>query len=112
ASSRLDRLGVARLVARMQAEDRRALSAVAGARREIIRAAEGLRDTYSSGGTCLIFGAGTSGRLGVLEAAELPPTFGTLPKRVRAFMAGGGRAGFRAGGGGAGLRARREGQAG
>ena len=96
ASSQLDRLSTARLVTRMQAEDRRALSAVGSARRDIVRAAEALRETYASGGDCLIFGAGTSGRLGVLEAAELPPTFGTPPKRVRAFMAGGRSAVFRA----------------
>ena len=72
-SSRLDRLGAARLVARMQAEDRRVLEALRRARTQIVRAAEALRETFASGGDCLIFGAGTSGRLGVLEAAELPP---------------------------------------
>ena len=96
ASARLDRLDAARIVARMQAEDRRVLQAVVRARREIVRAAETLREVYLSGGNCLILGAGTSGRLGVLEAAELPPTFGTSPSRVRAFMAGGRGAVFRA----------------
>ena len=80
----------------MQSEDRRVLAALVRARREIVRAAEALREVYLSGGNCLIFGAGTSGRLGVLEAAELPPTFGTSPSRVRAFMAGGRSAVFRA----------------
>ena len=79
----------------MQAEDRRVLQALVRARRDIVRAAEALREVYLSGGDCLIFGAGTSGRLGVLEAAELPPTFGTSPARVRAFMAGGRGAVFR-----------------
>jgi N-acetylmuramic acid 6-phosphate etherase len=96
ASARLDRLDAARIVARMQAEDRRVLQALAGARGQIVRAAETLREVYLSGGNCLIFGAGTSGRLGVLEAAELPPTFGTSAPRVRAFMAGGRGAVFRA----------------
>ena len=95
-STRLDRLGVAQIVSRMQREERRVLSALSGARSAIVRAAEALRETYLSGGDCLIFGAGTSGRLGVLEAAELPPTFGTEPRRVRAHMAGGRRAVFRA----------------
>ncbi len=95
-SQRFDRLGVARVVARMQAEDRRMLRAVAAARREIVAAAELLRVAYASGFRCLLFGAGTSGRLAVLEAAELPPTFGTDPRRVRAFMAGGRGAVFRA----------------
>ena len=96
ASSRLDRLDASQIVARMQAEDRRVLAALAGARREIVQASELLREVFLSGGDCLIFGAGTSGRLGVLEAAELPPTFGTSPSRVRAFMAGGRSAVFRA----------------
>jgi N-acetylmuramic acid 6-phosphate etherase len=95
-SARLDRLDAARIVARMQSEDRRVLAALTRARKEIVRAAEALREVYLSGGNCLIFGAGTSGRLGVLEAAELPPTFGTSPARVRAFMAGGRGAVFRA----------------
>jgi N-acetylmuramic acid 6-phosphate etherase len=95
-SSRLDRLEEARIVERMQREDRRVLQALARARREIVRAAERLRAVYLSGGNCLLFGAGTSGRLGVLEAAELPPTFGTDPRRVRAHMAGGRAAVFRA----------------
>ena len=80
----------------MQAEDRRVLRALRAARPRIVRAAELLRDTYLSGGDCLLFGAGTSGRLAVLEAAELPPTFGTDPKRVRAIVAGGRSAVFRA----------------
>jgi N-acetylmuramic acid 6-phosphate etherase len=95
-SRRLDALGVPRVVALMQTEDRRVLAAVAAARGDIVAAAEALRGVYLAGGSCLIFGAGTSGRLAVLEAAELPPTFGTDPRRVRAFMAGGRSAVFRA----------------
>lgn len=79
----------------MQSEDRRVLAALRAARPEIVRAATALRDVYLAGGACLLFGAGTSGRLAVLEAAELPPTFGTEPRRVRAFMAGGSAAVFR-----------------
>jgi N-acetylmuramic acid 6-phosphate etherase len=95
-SRRLDALGVPRVVGLMQSEDRRVLAALAAAREDIIAAAEALRAVYLTGGRCLIFGAGTSGRLAVLEAAELPPTFGTDPRRVRAFMAGGRSAVFRA----------------
>lgn len=80
----------------MQAEDRRVLAALRGARPAIIRAAEAFAGTFRSGGTCFLFGAGTSGRLAVIEAAELPPTFGTDPKRVRAIIAGGRSAVFRA----------------
>jgi N-acetylmuramic acid 6-phosphate etherase len=95
-SAKLDRLGVARVVALMQSEDRRVLAALRGARRGIVRAAEVFAETFRTGGTCFLFGAGTSGRLAVIEAAELPPTFGTDPKRVRAVIAGGRGAVFRA----------------
>jgi N-acetylmuramic acid 6-phosphate etherase len=95
-SRRLDRLGIARTVTLMQNEDRRILRALRGARASVILAAEAFRDVFLSGGTCLLFGAGTSGRLAVLEAAELPPTFGTDPQRVRAVIAGGRSAVFRA----------------
>jgi N-acetylmuramic acid 6-phosphate etherase len=94
-SADLDRLGVTRIVALMQSEDRSVTAALRSARPEIVRAATALRDVYLSGGNCLLFGAGTSGRLAVLEAAELPPTFGTEPRRVRAFIAGGPAAVFR-----------------
>ncbi len=95
-SARLDRLGIARVVTLMQSEDRRVLAALRGARWEIVRAAEAFARTFRAGGTCFLFGAGTSGRLAVLEAAELPPTFGTEPKRVQAVIAGGHSAVFRA----------------
>jgi N-acetylmuramic acid 6-phosphate etherase len=95
-SARLDRLGIGRVVALMQAEDRRVLAALRGARPAIVRAAEAFAGTFRSGGTCFLFGAGTSGRLAVIEAAELPPTFGTDPKRVQAMIAGGRSAVFRA----------------
>lgn len=95
-SARLDRVGIAGVVALMQSEDRRVLAALRAARFEIVRAAEALRETFASGGRCFLFGAGTSGRLAVLEAAELPPTFGTDPRRVRAIIAGGRGAVFRA----------------
>jgi N-acetylmuramic acid 6-phosphate etherase len=95
-SAKLDRLGIARVVALMQSEDRRMLAALREARREIVRAAEAFAATFREGGTCFLFGAGTSGRLAVIEAAELPPTFGTDPKRVVAIIAGGRGAVFRA----------------
>jgi len=94
-SRNLDRLGIERVVALMQAEDRRVVAALRAARRDIVRAARAFSEVYLSGGRCLLFGAGTSGRLAVLEAAELPPTFGTDPRRVQAFMAGGRAAVFR-----------------
>lgn len=95
-SARLDRLGVEKIVALMQSEDRRVLEALRKARPAIVRAARMFQETHTSGGICLLFGAGTSGRLAVLEAAELPPTFGTDPRRARAIIAGGRGAVFRA----------------
>ena len=95
-SARLDRLGIERIVTLMQKEDRRVLDALRKARPEIVRAAVAFRDVWTGGRNCWLFGAGTSGRLAVLESAELPPTFGTNPKRIRAVMAGGRGAVFRA----------------
>ena len=95
-SESLDRLGVARVVALMQAEDRRVLAALRSARKEVVAAARLFRETYLAGRTVVLFGAGTSGRLAVIEAAELPPTFGIDPRRVRAAIAGGRPAVFRA----------------
>ncbi len=94
-SGRLDRLGIARTVALMQKEDRRVLAALRAAAPALVEAAEAFRECFRSGRTCFLFGAGTSGRLAVLEAAELPPTFGTDPRRVRAVIAGGRSAVFR-----------------
>lgn len=95
-SARLDRLGIERVVALMQSEDRRVLDALRKARPDIVRAAQAFRDVWVGGRNCWLFGAGTSGRLAVLESAELPPTFGTDPRRVRAVIAGGRGAVFRA----------------
>lgn len=55
---------------------------------------EVVSDAFQLGGRLLYFGAGTSGRLGVLDAAECPPTFGTLPEQVQGFIAGGKEAMF------------------
>jgi len=95
-SARLDRVGIERIVALMQSEDRRVFDALRKARPAIVRAAELFRATWLAGRTSFLFGAGTSGRLAVLEAAELPPTFGTDPRRVVAIVAGGRSAVFRA----------------
>jgi N-acetylmuramic acid 6-phosphate etherase len=77
-------------------EDRRALAAAARVRAPIARAAVLAARALAAGGRIVFLGAGTSGRLGILEAAECPPTFGTDPDRIRAVMAGGPGAVFRA----------------
>ncbi len=61
---------------------------------EIAEVIDLLADAFQIGGRLLYFGAGTSGRLGVLDAAECPPTFGTSPEQVQGFIAGGKEAMF------------------
>lgn len=88
-SRALDTLPTERVVALMLDEDRRAIQAAARERAAIARAARLAADTLAGGGDVVLLGAGTSGRLAVLEAAECPPTFGSDPSRIRAVMAGG-----------------------
>jgi len=88
-SARLHTLSVAECVALIQEEDRSVLDAVARARDAIgafVAAAE-LR--FKQGGRLVYLGAGTSGRLGVLDASEAPPTFQVEPGRVVGLIAGG-----------------------
>ncbi|HXJ80519.1 MAG TPA: N-acetylmuramic acid 6-phosphate etherase [Candidatus Methylomirabilis sp.] len=91
----LDRLspaGIARLMNRADADAVRAVGRASGA---IARAVALIVESLSSRGRLVFVGAGTSGRLGVIEAAECPPTFGTPPALVQAVIAGGRRAVFR-----------------
>lgn len=74
------------------AEDAGVPTAVAGAREEMARAIELIEAAFRGGGRLVYVGAGTSGRLGVLDAAECPPTFGTPPEMVIAVIAGGAQA--------------------
>ncbi len=71
------------------AEDSGVPPAVARARLELAKAIELLEVAFRAGGRLVYVGAGTSGRLGVLDAAECPPTFGTPPDMVIAVIAGG-----------------------
>ena len=92
---RLDTFSSEQVVAAVLDEDRRGLEAARRHSREIARAADWVAETFESGGDVVFAGAGTSGRLGVIEAAECPPTFGTDPRRIRATIAGGDDAVFR-----------------
>ena len=96
ASEALDTLPTEDLVGLLLEEDRRGLDAALRHRAAIAEVAGWVADALAAGGDVVFAGAGTSGRLGVLEAAECPPTFGTDPQRIRAFMAGGEEAVFRA----------------
>jgi N-acetylmuramic acid 6-phosphate etherase len=73
----------------INAEDRLVPEAVATQRAEIARAIEIAERTFRAGGRLFYVGAGTSGRLGVLDASEIPPTFGADPELVQGIIAGG-----------------------
>src|SRR5206468_4395458 len=83
------------IAALMNREDRRAVLAVGRAQPQIAAAVEMIVAALRDGGRLFFVGAGTSGRLGVLEAAECPPTFGTPRRLVQAIIAGGRGAVFR-----------------
>ncbi len=94
-SREIDRLDVESVLRVINREDGRVAAAV---QKEIPRIAEAVRMVSAAlkkGGRLLYVGAGTSGRLGVLDAAECPPTFGTDPSRIVGIMAGGRNAVFR-----------------
>src|SRR5258705_11866419 len=78
----------------MNQADRRAVRAVGRAAPALGRAVDLIVRALSRRGRLIFVGAGTSGRLGVLEAAECPPTFDTPPSLVQAVIAGGKRTGF------------------
>lgn len=95
-SRKLDEMPTADVVKLLIDEDRRAVAAAARETPSITRAAELAAGTLEAGKRIHFVGAGTSGRLGFLEAAECPPTFGSDPDRIRAVMAGGDGAVFKA----------------
>ncbi len=85
----LDLLDTTDLVLAMNAEDRTVPDAVAARATEIAAAVDGIADRLRSGGRLIYLGAGTAGRVGVLDASECPPTFGTDPSMVVGLIAGG-----------------------
>jgi N-acetylmuramic acid 6-phosphate etherase len=89
ASLNIDKLDSAGIVDVMLGEDRKMLAAVSRERERIALAVDIITAALRKGGRLVFVGAGTSGRLGVLEAAEMPTTFGTAPEMVLALMAGG-----------------------
>jgi N-acetylmuramic acid 6-phosphate etherase len=92
ASLGLDKLSPAAIIDLMIDEDRRIIAAVSREKERIALGVDIISAAIKKGGRVVFVGAGTSGRLGALEAAEIPPTFGTSPALVRAVMAGGHRA--------------------
>lgn len=94
-SARIDRLPVSGVLKIINREDAKVAAAVKKEIPAIGRAVEMIAASLGSGGRLFYVGAGTSGRLGVLDAAECPPTFGSDPSRIRAIVAGGKKAVFR-----------------
>ena len=92
ASESLDQLSSLEIVQVMNAEDRRVAEAVGREAESIAVAVDHAAERLARGGRVIYTGAGTSGRLGVLDAAECPPTFGTEPWQVVGVIAGGSEA--------------------
>jgi N-acetylmuramic acid 6-phosphate etherase len=92
ASQGIDALPAAGILEIINAEDRQVAAAVAREIPSIARAVDAIVAALQSGGRLFYIGAGTSGRLGVLDAAECPPTFNAAPDLVQGIMAGGERA--------------------
>ncbi|MDO8629159.1 MAG: N-acetylmuramic acid 6-phosphate etherase, partial [Phycisphaerales bacterium] len=88
-TAEIDLAGPLEIVDLINAEDRSVPEAVAGQRKAIARAIEIAEQSFRSGGRLIYVGAGTSGRLGVLDASEIPPTFGAPPELVQGIIAGG-----------------------
>lgn len=85
----IDKQSAADIVEEMLTEDRKMLAAVHREKERIVVGIDIITHALQKGGRIVFVGAGTSGRLGVLESAEMPPTFGTKPELVQAIMAGG-----------------------
>ncbi|MFC6201748.1 N-acetylmuramic acid 6-phosphate etherase [Lactiplantibacillus nangangensis] len=88
-SMALDTLSIHDILALMNQEDQQVPQAVKKALPQIESAVDTIAATFKRGGRLFYLGAGTSGRLGVLDAAECVPTFGTAPSMVQGFIAGG-----------------------
>lgn len=88
-SENLDQLSALEIARLINAEDHSVAEAVAAALPQIAEAIDAIVDRLAQGGRLFYVGAGTSGRLGILDAVECPPTFGTPPEQVQGLMAGG-----------------------
>ena len=91
-SQNLDQLDSLALVDLFNQEDAQTIKAIANARQQLAQALDLISQSLGAGGRLFYVGAGTSGRLGVLDAAECPPTFCTSPDLVQGIIAGGANA--------------------
>jgi len=96
ATTHIDTMSTLDMVKTINAEDQKVALAVAGESDQIAKAIDQASTRYSAGGRLIYIGAGTSGRLGVLDAAELVPTYGIKPERAIGLIAGGKKAMFAA----------------
>lgn len=96
ASAHIDSCTTLEMVTIMQQEDSKIASAIEKILPEIARAIDATSQRLENGGRLFYLGAGTSGRLGILDASECPPTYGTDPELVQGLIAGGIPAIFRA----------------
>ena len=88
-SENLSSLSTIEIVELMNAEDATVAAAVKSVLAEVAKAVDGIVDRLTKGGRLFYIGTGTSGRLGVLDASECPPTFGVSPELVQGVIAGG-----------------------
>ncbi|MBN1589614.1 MAG: N-acetylmuramic acid 6-phosphate etherase [Pirellulales bacterium] len=95
-SEKIDSFSALEIVDLMNSEDAKVAEAVGREKETIARAIDVIAARFRRGGRLVYIGAGTSGRLGILDAAECPPTFNTSPEQVVGLIAGGSSAMFRA----------------
>lgn len=89
ATAHIDECTTLEMVTLLNAEDKTVAAAVEKILPDIARAVDAIADSFKRGGRLFYIGAGTSGRLGVLDASECPPTFGVPPEMVQGLIAGG-----------------------
>ena len=89
ASANIDKVSTLEMLKIMNDEDKKVAYAVEKVLPNIAKAVELIAERLSNGGRLFYIGAGTSGRLGVLDASECPPTFGTSPEKIQGIIAGG-----------------------
>ncbi|MBY5946600.1 N-acetylmuramic acid 6-phosphate etherase [Photobacterium rosenbergii] len=92
ASAEIDTLSTVDMLKVINQEDQKVALAVEAVLPEIAHAVDAIADAFMQGGRLIYSGAGTSGRLGILDASECPPTFGSKPEQVVGLIAGGHKA--------------------
>jgi len=95
ATKQIDKVSIQKVIELILRQDKEVVPAVAKSKSSLAKSIQLMTEALRKGGRLFFVGAGTSGRLGVLEAAECPPTFNTPPEVIQAIMAGGRGAVFR-----------------